>query len=52
MPALLAVGIGAVVFRLRRLRGELFGLLTLAITFVHRHHRAQHARSTAAAASS
>ena len=34
IPALLALGIGAVVFRLRRLRGELFGLLTLAITFV------------------
>ena len=32
--ALLALGIGAVVFRVRRLRGELFGLLTLAITFV------------------
>ena len=28
------VGIGAVVFRLRRLRGELFALLTLAVTFV------------------
>jgi branched-chain amino acid transport system permease protein len=27
-------GIGAVVFRLRRLRGELFALLTLAVTFV------------------
>ena len=34
IPALLALGIGAVVFRVRRLRGELFGLLTLAITFV------------------
>jgi branched-chain amino acid transport system permease protein len=34
LPALLALGIGAVVFRVRRLRGELFGLLTLAITFV------------------
>ena len=34
VSALLAMGIGAVVFRLRRLRGELFGLLTLAITFV------------------
>ncbi len=31
---LLGVGIGAVVFRVRRLRGELFALLTLAITFV------------------
>ena len=29
-----APGIGAVVFRVKRLRGELFGLLTLAITFV------------------
>lgn len=34
VAALLAAGIGAVVFRVRRLRGELFGLLTLAITFV------------------
>ena len=34
MAALLAAGIGAVVFRLRRLRGELFALLTLAVTFV------------------
>ena len=34
VSALLAMGIGAVVFRVRRLRGELFGLLTLAITFV------------------
>ncbi len=33
-PALLALGIGAIVFRLRRLRGELFALLTLAVTFV------------------
>jgi branched-chain amino acid transport system permease protein len=32
--ALLAGGIGAIVFRLRRLRGELFALLTLAVTFV------------------
>jgi branched-chain amino acid transport system permease protein len=34
IPALLAVGVGAIVFRLRRLRGELFALLTLAVTFV------------------
>ena len=34
IAALLALGIGAVVFRLRRLRGELFALLTLAVTFV------------------
>ena len=34
VAALLAAGIGAVVFRVKRLRGELFGLLTLAITFV------------------
>lgn len=34
IPALMAIGIGAVVFRLRRLRGELFALLTLAVTFV------------------
>jgi len=32
--ALLGVGVGAVVFRVRRLRGELFALLTLAVTFV------------------
>lgn len=32
--ALLGIGIGAVVFRLKRLRGELFALLTLAVTFV------------------
>jgi branched-chain amino acid transport system permease protein len=32
--AALGVGVGAVVFRVRRLRGELFALLTLAITFV------------------
>ena len=34
IPALLGAAIGAVVFRLRRLRGELFALLTLAVTFV------------------
>src|SRR5260370_21840982 len=34
VAAVLGVGIGAVVFRLRRLRGELFALLTLAVTFV------------------
>lgn len=34
IPALLAVGVGAIVFRLRRLRGELFALLTLSVTFV------------------
>ncbi len=34
VPALLALGVGAIVFRLRRLRGELFALLTLSITFV------------------
>jgi ABC-type branched-subunit amino acid transport system ATPase component/ABC-type branched-subunit amino acid transport system permease subunit len=32
--ALFGVGVGAVVFRVRRLRGELFALLTLAVTFV------------------
>jgi branched-chain amino acid transport system permease protein len=31
---LLGMGIGAVVFRVRSLRGELFALLTLAVTFV------------------
>jgi branched-chain amino acid transport system permease protein len=30
----LGLGVGAVVFRVRRLRGELFALLTLAVTFV------------------
>ncbi|MBI3196461.1 MAG: branched-chain amino acid ABC transporter ATP-binding protein/permease [Rhodospirillales bacterium] len=34
LAALLGIGIGAVVFRLKRLRGELFALLTLAVTFV------------------
>lgn len=34
IAALLGVGVGAVVFRMRRLRGELFALLTLAVTFV------------------
>ena len=34
VPALFGVGLGAIVFRLRNLRGELFGLLTLAVTFV------------------
>ena len=34
LAALLGIGIGAVVFRVRRLRGELFALLTLAVTFV------------------
>ena len=34
VAALLGVGLGAVVFRVRRVRGELFALLTLAVTFV------------------
>jgi branched-chain amino acid transport system permease protein len=34
LAALLATGVGAVVFRVKRLRGELFALLTLAVTFV------------------
>ncbi len=34
LPALLAVVVGTIVFRLKRLRGELFALLTLSITFV------------------
>lgn len=34
VAALLGLGIGAVVFRVGRLRGELFALLTLAVTFV------------------
>src|SRR6185369_676115 len=34
VAALFGVAMGAVVFRVRRLRGELFALLTLAVTFV------------------
>jgi len=34
VAALLGFAVGAVVFRVRRLRGELFALLTLAVTFV------------------
>jgi len=34
VAALLATAVGAVVFRLRSLRGELFALLTLAVTFI------------------
>ena len=34
VAALLSLGIGGVVFRMKQLRGELFGLLTLAVTFV------------------
>jgi branched-chain amino acid transport system permease protein len=34
VPALFGAALGAVVFRARRLRGELFALLTLAVTFV------------------
>jgi branched-chain amino acid transport system permease protein len=34
VAALLSAGVGIVVFRVKHLRGELFGLLTLAITFV------------------
>ncbi|NDZ17483.1 branched-chain amino acid ABC transporter permease [Variovorax sp. WS11] len=34
VAALLGCGIGALVFRLPRLRGELFALMTLAVTFV------------------
>jgi branched-chain amino acid transport system permease protein len=34
VAALLGVALGAVVFRVRGLRGELFALLTLAVTFV------------------
>jgi len=34
VPALLGVALGAVVFRVHRVRGELFALLTLAVTFV------------------
>lgn len=34
MAALLGTGIGFVVFRLQRLRGELFALMTISVTFV------------------
>ncbi len=34
VSAALGAAVGAVVFRVKRLRGELFGLLTLAVTFV------------------
>jgi len=34
LAALFGLGIGAVVFRVRSMRGELFALLTLAVTFV------------------
>ena len=34
VAALVGVGVGAVVFRLRGIRGEVFALLTLAVTFV------------------
>ena len=34
VAALLGLALGAVVFRVRRLRGELFALVTLAVTFV------------------
>jgi ABC-type branched-subunit amino acid transport system ATPase component/ABC-type branched-subunit amino acid transport system permease subunit len=34
LAAVLAVGVGLVAFRVRRVRGELFALLTLAVTFV------------------
>jgi branched-chain amino acid transport system permease protein len=34
VPAILGVAIGAVVFRLKALRGELFALITLALMFV------------------
>jgi len=34
VAAALGLGIGAVVFRLRRMRGEVFALLSLAVTFV------------------
>ncbi len=34
IPALLGVGLGFVVFRVKSVRGELFALLTLAVTFV------------------
>ncbi|HVE54384.1 MAG TPA: branched-chain amino acid ABC transporter ATP-binding protein/permease [Ramlibacter sp.] len=34
LPAVLGVGLGFVVFRVKSVRGELFALLTLAVTFV------------------
>ena len=43
LAALLGLALGAVVFRVRRVRGEVFALLTLAVTFVLGDDRAQHA---------
>ena len=43
VAALLGVALGAVVFRVRGVRGELFALLTLAVTFVLATIIAQHA---------
>ena len=34
LAALLGIALGAIVFRVKRVRGELFALLTLAVTFV------------------
>ena len=34
LAALLGIALGAIVFRVRSVRGELFALLTLAVTFV------------------
>jgi branched-chain amino acid transport system permease protein len=34
VPAILGIALGAIVFRVRSVRGELFALLTLAVTFV------------------
>ena len=46
-----ALGSGAVVFRVRHVRGELFALLTLAVTFVLGDDRPQHADRRRARAS-
>ncbi len=50
-PALLGVLLGAVVFRVKAVRGELFALLTLAVTFVVATIMHQHPALTAAQAS-
>ena len=43
VAALLGLGLGAVVFRVKRVRGELFALLTLGGHLRARHDRRQHA---------
>ncbi len=47
IAAVLGVALGAVVFRVKRVRGELFALATLAFTFVRRRRSSSIRRSTA-----